>query len=248
MSNFILTFFTPIQTTTTIARWACNTLFFKEHSLIYEAHLDMAVGSRLVSLFSLSSIAVLICSLQATPVAALSVDHAARGLHHPAHDALARRKRSTNSKRCKPRPAPSSATASSSGAPASSSSAPAAHSPSPSSTSQQSSVAPAPSPSQAANKNIGGNNKAGLAWANGPDHLDEWSSLSQTYVLDILNFHWNAHLLRSLYTWAPECPSNAQSLGITCCPMLWGWDQVDRWTKEVMNTNPPCVMGPNEYV
>lgn len=191
----------------------------------------MAVCSRLLSLFSLSFFAVFICSLQAGPVAALSVDHAARALSHPAHDALAKRKRSTNStsKRCKPRPAPSSATSSSassaSSSPAPSPSSAQAPAPAPSSTAQHSSAAPAPSPSSSGTKN----HKAGAGWANGEQWLDQWKDLLDT-----------------IYTWGPSCPSNAQSLGITCCPMLWGWNQVSQWQSEVMNSNPSCVMGPNE--
>ncbi|KAF8520104.1 hypothetical protein JB92DRAFT_1926486 [Gautieria morchelliformis] len=47
--------------------------------------------------------------------------------------------------------------------------------------------------------------------------------------------------------WCSElCPDSAQGLGITCCPMLWGWNQVGQWQSDVMNTNPSCVMGPNE--
>lgn len=190
----------------------------------------MAVGSRLVSLFTLSSVAVLICSLQATPVAALSVEsHAARGLHHRGHDALAKRKRSTKSKRCKPRP---SASATTTEAPSSSPSA----APSSSSTKKKTSSAAAPTSSASSsggsssggNTLVGGSSKAGLGWANGEQWLSQWSGVS------------------TIYTWAPECPSNAQSLGITCCPMLWGWDQVGQWQSDVMNTSPSCVMGPNE--
>jgi hypothetical protein len=206
----------------------------------------MAVGSRLVSLFTLSSLAVLICSHQATPVAALSVEGVAgRGLHHRGHDALAKRKRSTNkkNKRCKPKPAGSSSPAASS-------------TPAPTSSAKESSSKAAPSSSaSSSNSNsnsgggntlVGGSSKAGLGWANGEGDLSKWKGIS-TLVVPCNWIGFGADYIRcSIYTWAPACPSNAKSLGITCCPMLWGWDQVSQFQSEVSGSSPECAMGPNE--
>ena len=64
----------------------------------------MALG-KLFNLFALSSLAVLVCNLQASPVAALAHDghHMAKVRRAHGHDAVLKRKRDS-SKRCKPRP------------------------------------------------------------------------------------------------------------------------------------------------
>jgi len=188
----------------------------------------MAVGSRLISLFTLSSVAVLICSLQATPVAALSVEGvSARGLHNRGHDALAKRKRSTKkNKRCKPKPAPASSSSEAASSTPAPSSSKASSSPAPSSSSSSSSGND--NSNKGGNTLIGGSSKAGLGWPNGEADLGKWKGIS------------------AIYTWAPACPSNAKDLGITCCPMLWGWNQVGQFQSEVSGSSPECVMGPNE--
>jgi len=202
----------------------------------------MAVGPRLVSLFTLSSLAVLICSLNATPVSAVSleVNHNARSLHSRGHDALAKRKRSSakKSKRCKPKaaPAPAPSSSSSKAAPASS--------PSPSKSSGNkgnsdnngNSGNSGSHSNSTSNGNSGGGHssgnigagKTGLAWANGDQGIDQWSSI------------------KTMYTWSPACPAGAEKNGIECCPMAWGWNQVDQFQKTVNAKTPSCAMGPNE--
>lgn len=71
--------------------------------------------------------------------------------------------------------------------------------------------------------------KKGGAWPNGPWNLDKWRGLS-----------W-------IYPWSPDCPDNAKSLGMKCCPQLWGWQHLDNF---IAKTSQPgfsdCAIGMNE--
>jgi len=56
---------------------------------------------------------------------------------------------------------------------------------------------------------VNASGKRGMAWPNGPWDLDKWKG----------------HKASWLYTWSPDCPDNAASLGFECVPMLWGYHQ-----------------------
>ncbi|THH09059.1 hypothetical protein EW145_g2277 [Phellinidium pouzarii] len=185
--------------------------------------------SKLVNLFALSSLAIIVSNLGIAPVNALSLDsHGmlnAKRTH--GHDFVAKRKRGSPSSRCKTRPA-STASSSSTESPAPSSSS--AWTPPPSSSSSStpapSSSSPSPSPSPSSGGG-GGKGKVGLAWTNGNNGFSN-------FVTDRVGY---------TYSWTPEGPSDASSLGVKFIPMLWS-DAPDR----VADFQSKVVKGYAEYV
>ncbi|KAF8306382.1 hypothetical protein DL93DRAFT_2065515, partial [Clavulina sp. PMI_390] len=47
------------------------------------------------------------------------------------------------------------------------------------------------------------------------------------------------------YTWSPWCPASAPSLGLECCPMLWGTKQISTFQQQKYKGGK-CIMGMNE--
>ncbi|TFK56114.1 glycoside hydrolase [Heliocybe sulcata] len=188
---------------------------------------------KLLNLLAISSLAIVACTFGATPANALATEHYqfARHAAH-GHEGLARRKRdSAASKRCKARPSSSAAPAPSSSSYEAPSSAPAATTPAPApSQPASSSQAPAPSTSVVSSGNTG-SGKIGLAWPNGGD-----DSL-KNYKTD--KTKW-------LYTWSPDIPDEARSLGFEVVPMLWGENQVSEFSQKVVKGYANYVLGFNE--
>ncbi|KAF8528897.1 glycosyl hydrolase catalytic core-domain-containing protein [Hysterangium stoloniferum] len=186
----------------------------------------MAVTSRLISLFTFSALAALICSLQATPVNALTVEHVHRGVHHRGHDAIAKRKRATPSK-CKPRSSPSNSSPSPASSPTP------APSPSPSPSSSDTPDPPASTP--ATSINTGGNNPLGLRNKQGAGWTLDTKFLPQ----------YNPSII---YNWSPSCPGGLDQFNTICCPMFWGERDEGTWNEKIVNTGtvPKCIMGMNE--
>ncbi|KAJ3729037.1 glycosyl hydrolase catalytic core-domain-containing protein [Lentinula guzmanii] len=180
---------------------------------------------KILNLLALASLAVMACSFGAEPVNALSDSHHARdGLR--GHDALAKRKRSVNEKRCKVRSTPAdSATASST------SSSSADYTPAPTTTStwsdssssstwsSTSSSAPAASSSASSSSSSSGSGKGCLAWPNG----------DQSYLGD-----YKTDKTSLIYTWGETAPSDAASLGFTFAPQLWGYTNANAFASTVV--------------
>jgi hypothetical protein len=192
-------------------------------------------ATKLLNLIAVSTLAILAASFGATPVTAVSVDTAHIGRSH-AHVALAKKRRSNNSKRCKPRPPPSSSPA---GKPATTAK------PAPGTTTK---AAPPATTTKASTggSNSGSNNnsgggvntgnpgkgKASLAWGvNDPTALKNFA---------------NSGKIGALYTWAPWIPDGTAGLGIRPCPMLWGPKQIGQFTQVVKRGYADCVLGFNE--
>ncbi|OCH88308.1 hypothetical protein OBBRIDRAFT_813714 [Obba rivulosa] len=184
---------------------------------------------KLFNLLALTSLAIAACSFGAAPANALNTRHHDIGRRHVAHDGIAKKRSQTQ--RCKQRPSSSAAPApSSTKAPAPTSSAikvvassSAAPPPPPSS-----SAAPAPSPSSAPSS---GGGKVGVAWANGDSP-------------DLANFKTDKTSL--LYTWSAYKPSNADQLGFSFMPMLWGQSQIDQFEQMVTPGYGSIILGFNE--
>ncbi|KAL5527278.1 hypothetical protein ACEPAG_6069 [Sanghuangporus baumii] len=192
----------------------------------------MAFG-KLFNLFALSSLAVLVCNLQASPVTALAHDghHMVKVKRAHGHDMVLKRKRDS-SQRCKQR-------SSTSAPPATSSTPDATQAPAPSSSDQSapdqssssvSTVSTAPTSTPASNS---GKGKVGLAWANGNDD-------------SLRNFVTNN--VQYIYTWSEQCPSLAKEIGLTCMPMLWGNapDKLESFKNTVVAGYANIAMGFNE--
>lgn len=125
--------------------------------------------SKILNLFAISSLAVLVCSFNASPVNALSVerDLGFMGKRAHGHDNVAKRKRTPNNKRqsgrCKAKTSTASAAASTTAAPAATTQKAAAPSSSkPKSTSAA--AAPASSPKTPSSFQGSGGKKVGLAY------------------------------------------------------------------------------------
>jgi hypothetical protein len=171
------------------------------------------MASKLLNLLSLTSLAIMACSFGAEPVTALSSGHQVRdGLR--GHDALAKRKRSTNSKRCKVRSAPaaSSTDSSTDGSTSSANTDIAAATTaaptstwSDSTTSWSSTSSSAAAATSSASSSSSGSGKVCLAWPNGDQsYLSDYHTGKTTY----------------LYSWSETGPSNLD--GFTFVPQLWG--------------------------
>ncbi|KAG6885348.1 hypothetical protein C0993_002824 [Termitomyces sp. T159_Od127] len=195
----------------------------------------MAV-SKFLNLLALSSIAILAFSYGAAPVTALSVDTHHLHARSPAHAVLAKKKRSTNSKRCKPRPPPSAA---------SSVAKPTSTPVTPQAATTKAATTKAPSPpapvatisTKAANSspspapNSGGGGKVGIAWPQDDDKALTYFKSDQS---------------TRLYTWSPWIPPKATELGFQGVPMLWGEKQVSDFARIVVQGYAHTVLGFNE--
>ncbi|KAL5508363.1 hypothetical protein ACEPAH_5982 [Sanghuangporus vaninii] len=197
----------------------------------------MAVG-KLFNLFALSSLAVLVCNLQASPVTALAHDghHLVKVKRAHGHDVVLKRKRDSSSQRCKQRPSSSSAAQTPATTSTPDSTPDSTQTPAPSSSVQSSpdqsssSVSTAPTSTSVSNS---GKGKVGLAWPNGNDD-------------SLRNFVTNN--VQYIYTWSEQCPSLAKELGLTCMPMLWGnaQDKLDSFKSTVVAGYANIAMGFNE--
>lgn len=186
--------------------------------------------TKLLNLLAISCLAI-IASYGSTPVAALSLDGPRHNARHNAHADLAKKRRATSSKRCKPRTTSITSTK----AATSSAYQPAETTKAPSSNSGSSNPpAPPPPPAPKPPASSGGSNngaKAGIAWPLGNDK-------------SIQSF--KTPKVDTYYTWSPWCVDYANAVGMQCCPMLWGWKQVSQFTSLVKEGYANCVMGPNE--
>ncbi|KAF9008876.1 glycosyl hydrolase catalytic core-domain-containing protein [Cyathus striatus] len=212
----------------------------------------MAVA-KLLNLFALASLAILACSYGPEPVSALSRHANSFPNHIPrGHAVMAKKKRASTSKRCKPRPTSSIAatvvqtSAAISKAPATSEVPVTSKAPV---TTQSESVKPSSSSSSTAavvttkastsNSNAatssgsssGGSGKVGLAWNN----ADESS------IKNFVNGQVSA-----IYTWSPWKPTVVDSLGLEFIPMLWGEKQISDFTSLVKAGYAKTVLGFNE--
>ncbi|KAG6832965.1 hypothetical protein H0H92_004849 [Tricholoma furcatifolium] len=192
----------------------------------------MAVA-KLLNLFALSSIAILAFSYGATPVNALSIDSHNLAARSSSHAVLAKKKRSTNSKRCKARPAPSSSSSSSSVAkPTSTSSKPAATSSTKkTSTAAAAATQAASSSSSGSSSTPGGPGKVGIGWPQ-----DDNTALA----------YFKTDKVSPIYTWSPYYPDVAKQMGFTPCAMLWGQKQVTDFANLAVEGYATCAMGFNE--
>jgi len=188
----------------------------------------------ILNLLAVSYLAIFACSFWSTPVNALSIDnhhvarHNARG-----HDALAIRKRSNATKRCKARPAASTPPASTppvtKPAPAPKAKAkatpPTTNSTSTSTTQSKAASTPATTPASS------GSGKIGIAWANGDDpSLPKYKTPETRY----------------LYTWGPYKPKLSDQLGFEFMAMLWCDDQIGQFQELVVEGYAHIALGPNE--
>ncbi|KIK08407.1 glycoside hydrolase family 128 protein [Laccaria amethystina LaAM-08-1] len=185
------------------------------------------MAAKLLNLIALSSLAILACSWGPTATNALSVDtpHNIAARHH---GVIAKKKRGTTARRCKPRPASLSSAAKPTTTPA---------------------PAPAPTTTPKANpatstkasggsgtpSNTGGYNgppgKVGLAYA-GPD--------------DGTISHFITPKVTAIYNWSPWAPASAAALGLEFMPMLWGPKQIGDFTQLVKPGYAKTVLGFNE--
>ncbi|KLO12831.1 hypothetical protein SCHPADRAFT_874924 [Schizopora paradoxa] len=164
--------------------------------------------SKILNLFAISSLAVLVCSFNAAPVNALSVerDLGFMGKRAHGHDSVAKRKRTSSKRstgRCKAKSTSSSAAAST---PTSS---PAGNSQKASPTSSQqkaksTSAAPAASTQKTTSSFSSGGKKVGLAYTS-PGNIN-------AFITD------NTALT---YSWGPSRPSQVEGTSLTFMPMLW---------------------------
>ncbi|KAI0069007.1 hypothetical protein BV25DRAFT_1910727 [Artomyces pyxidatus] len=186
---------------------------------------------KFLNLFAISTLAILATSFNASPVNALATDNHAvgRSVNH-AHAALAKKKRDTSSKRCKPRTTSLAATTTHSVAPTTTAKPPTSAAPKstekPTTTKAvATSAAPPPPPPPPS----GG--KVGLGWSNG-----EMNSLA----------NFKTPSTQWIYTWSPNKPPLADELGFKFLPMLWGPKQIDSFTKTVKAGYANHVLGFNE--
>jgi len=178
--------------------------------------------NKLLKSVAMFSLTILSLSFWFSPINALSVDHGLVARHN--HDAIALMKRSNNTKRCKPRPSSSlipSATPS------------ATPSPSYSTTTTHTTTTTSSSSSSAASStpSSGTCTKIGLAWPNG----------DQSYLKNFKTDH-----VSFIYTWTPEYPASAPSLGLEAMPMLWGYNQANDFKNRVVKGYANVVLGMNE--
>ncbi|KAJ7591229.1 glycosyl hydrolase catalytic core-domain-containing protein [Mycena floridula] len=187
--------------------------------------------SKLLHLIALSSLAVLLSS-SGTSVNALSVDThgftpARRTLHH---EHIAKKKRS-NTKRCKARSSSAVPTSTKKAVVATSTKTTAKTTAKAAVATKAPSTSSSSSSSSSNNADANGGRKVGLAWPNGAS-----TALPA----------WMGSKTKLLYTWSPDCPSNAKAAGFECVPMLWGWNQVGDFQSKVVKGYANYVLGPNE--
>ncbi|KAH0587346.1 hypothetical protein J132_09512 [Termitomyces sp. J132] len=200
----------------------------------------MAV-SKFLNLFALSSIAILAFSYGAAPVAALSLDPHHLAARSPAsHAVLARKKRFTNSKRCKPRPPPSAASSvakpttttavTTKAVTTNAVTTKASSSPAPAATSKAASSSPSAS-NTSTNSGSSGGGKVGIAWPQDDDTALTYFKTAQS---------------TRLYTWSPWIPPKAKELGFQGVPMLWGEKQISDFARIVVDGYAHAALGFNE--
>lgn len=190
----------------------------------------MAIA-KLVNLFVLSSLAILVCSFGASPVSALTDSHMMRAR---GHDSIAKHKRASSTKRCKPRPTSSTIVSASTKTSPTTTSSLATVTPTPTHTSTKPSSTSAPAPtSSAPSSPPSTGKKVGTAWANGNSP-------------SLANFK-SSHT-QFLYTWDSIAPTNAAGLGFNFMPMLWSnaADKVANFQKLVVKGYATHAMGFNE--
>ncbi|KAJ3811815.1 glycosyl hydrolase catalytic core-domain-containing protein [Lentinula lateritia] len=185
------------------------------------------MAHKLLNLLALTSLAIMACSFGAEPVNALSNTHHVRdGLR--GHDALAKRKRSVNGKRCKVRSAPADSSTASSTDSSSVESSSTDYTPAPittstwsdsSSSTWSSTSTSAPAATSSASSSSSGSGKGCLAWPNG----------DQSYLGD-----YKTDKTGLIYTWGETAPSNAASLGFTFAPQLWGNSNMNAFASTVV--------------
>lgn len=163
-------------------------------------------ATKLLNLIALSSLAILACSFGASPVNALSVDsqHHARSPVR-GHAILAKKKRASTAKRCKPRPV-STAVSSAVGKPTTTP-APPAPKPTSSKAAAPQTTKPADNGGGSSTPNNGGGNsgsnggagKVGLAWAQNDDKaLANFKTSKVSPYVPLCNItEW--HLLNSVF-------------------------------------------------
>jgi len=202
----------------------------------------MAV-TKLLNLLAVSSLAILACSYGATPVNALTVDtHFIARSPNRDHAVLAKKKRATNSKRCKPRPVSSSVVSSSSivvkptvqptPTPTQSPPKPATtKTPPPATTPSTGGGSTTPSNGGGNSGSNGGIGKVGLGWPINDDNA-------------LANFKTNK--VSPIYTWSPWVPPAAKKLGYEGIPMLWGEKQTSEFQRIVVQGYAKTVFGFNE--
>lgn len=174
---------------------------------------------RILNLLALSVLASLFTTLGTQPVAALTSSGSkavAFGRNH-LHARVAQHKKRSSSKKCKARPSSSSSVAVST-----------QHNTAPKATSTTH-AQPTQTHSSSSSPPLPGGTKLGLAWADG----------SAGYLSNLAGAKY-------IYTWTAECPSEASKLGMTCLPQLWGWKNVDDFTRVAKDANPPFFLTFNE--
>jgi len=172
-------------------------------------------------LLALSSLAIFSCSLGPTFANAMSIDNHIVN-RRIAHDSLVKKERLA--RRCKQRASPPQASSSSPEATYPSSS-PSPQAAVPSSSSSSSS--PSPSPTTSTTTTSG--TKLGLAWGGAPDSLSLLTGKA-----------------KFLYNWSPTAPSNAQQLGFTFVPQLWGYNSIAGFNSYVADSPAGYVLAMNE--
>ncbi|KAG6855033.1 hypothetical protein C0991_005962 [Blastosporella zonata] len=190
----------------------------------------MAVA-KLLNLIALSSIALIALSYGAAPVSALSLDSHHLAGRSPSHAVLAKKRRSTNSKRCKARPVSSSVSSSVPVAKPTTTKAPATTTTKPATTKAATPTTTKAAATTAAAASSSGARKVGLGWPQ-----DDNTALAQFVTSSVA----------SVYTWSPWVPTNAKSLGIQPVPMLWGSKQTSDFSKLVKAGYANAVLGMNE--
>lgn len=176
---------------------------------------------RILNLLALSALATLFTALGPQPVVALSnlgSKAVSFGRNHP-HARVAQHMKRSSSKKCKARPSSSEVATSThhDATPKATSTVQAK----PTQTHSSGSSTPPPSGS--------GGTKLGLAWADG----------AAGYLSNLAGAKY-------IYTWNAECPTNSLNLGLICLPQLWGWRNVDDFTRVAKDANPPFFLTFNE--
>jgi len=190
--------------------------------------------SKILNLLALSSLAILVCSFNASPANALSLERELgfMGKRAHGHDSVAKRKRTPTKRasgRCKPKtsstpaPAPAVTSAAASQAPPPGSSH-ISESPKPSPT-------PAPAPKTTSSFQGSGGKKVGLAYTS-PGNINAFITGNTALT----------------YSWGPSRPSQVDGTSLTFMPMLWdnSGDKVAAFQNVVKAGYSSIAMGFNE--
>ncbi|QRV91502.1 glycoside hydrolase family 128 protein [Ceratobasidium sp. AG-Ba] len=202
----------------------------------------MAAMSRLMPMMALSTFAIFLLALLATPTNALS--NTEPHVHARGHDSIAKRKRNAlkRAKRCRPKTSSLGAATSTSAAPSdtpaptthkASSHPPTTQAPSATPTTSKAPAttsAPPPPPSTGGGGGgLNSNKKLLLAWPNGPNDIGKWKGKN----------------LWGIYTWSPY-DANAASIGAEFAPMVWGAKQKSTFQQKINGADYTLCMGFNE--